>query len=274
MDNNQQNNSILEDTNTIPKVTEEMLQNFADPSARSKKACNTNLPENSQANLQPEINEDNNIEVNPEDVETIVNQKEYVNFRVKSKDEQKKKKVKTKKFNFSLAKFFVIIIILALLVSAVFGVWNRWFRYNDEQDIVSSWQINNSDASVKIDEKNIIINANANLKYTVDTFAKVINYEIGDMKGQSHYRFSWDRNQLALVENSNYDALSTILSDLGWFWDWSTCKMSKVDLSPAYTKNNKEHVDTENTGIEDIIENGRTESILLDKISTKKTDLA
>ena len=122
MDNNQQNNSNLEDTNTIPKVTEEMLQNFADPSARSKNARNKNLSENEQDNLQEEINEGKNAKGNPEDGETIVNQKDYVNFRVKSSNEPKKKKVKTKRFNFSLVKFFIVIFILALFVSAVFGV--------------------------------------------------------------------------------------------------------------------------------------------------------
>ena len=112
------------------------------------------------------------------------------------------------------------------------------------------------------------------MSYTLDTGAKVINYQLGDFKGQSHYRFSWDMNQLALVENTAYDPISTILCDLGWFWDWSTCGMSKIDLSPAYTKNNKEEVDTEYTGIDDIINNGKTDSILLDRVPTKKTDEA
>ena len=110
------------------------------------------------------------------------------------------------------------------------------------------------------------------MTYTLDTGAKVINYKIGEFSGQSHYRFSWDRNQLALVENTAYDPISTMLSDLGWFWDWATCSMSKIDLSPAYTKNNIEAVDTENTGLDDIMNNGKTDSILLDRVSTKKTE--
>ena len=47
--------------------------------------------------------------------------------------------------------------------------------------------------------------------------------------------------------------------------------MSGIDLSPAYSKNNKNEVDTENTGLEDIMNNGKTESVLLDRIPTKKT---
>ncbi len=112
---------------------------------------------------------------------------------------------------------------------------------------------------------------NAVLEYTVDAGAKVINYKIGDMSGTTHYRFSADRNQLALVENCNTDPISTMLSDLGWFWDYMTCKMAKIDLSPAYTKNNKEEVDTKNTGLDDIMFKGNTMSILLDRVATKDT---
>ncbi len=111
---------------------------------------------------------------------------------------------------------------------------------------------------------------NAVLEYTIDSGAKVINYTIGDMSGSTHYRFSADRNQLALVENCNTDPISTILSDLGWFWDYMTCKMAKIDLSPAYTKNNKEEVDTKNTGLDDIMFKGNTMSILLDRVATKE----
>ncbi len=109
------------------------------------------------------------------------------------------------------------------------------------------------------------------LEYTVDPVSKVIKYKTGDKSGQSHYRFSWDRNQLAIVENTTCDPVSTILSDLGWFWDWATCGMSGIDLSPSYTKNNKNEVDTENTGLDDIMNNGKSESILLDRIPTKKS---
>ena len=43
------------------------------------------------------------------------------------------------------------------------------------------------------------------------------------------------------------------------------------DFSPD-TKNNKTEVDTENTGIEDIISSGQGQTILLDRISTKKPE--
>ena len=159
-----------------------------------------------------------------------------------------------------------------MLIVAVFGIWNRWFRYDDKSQLISNWQISGSNTIIVIDGKKIHLDKDAVLEYEVDDFAKLINYKIGDKSGTSHYRFSWDRNQLALIENCGNDAISTICSDFGWFWDFMTCGMAKIDLSPAYTKNNKDEVDTHNTGIEDIISNGHTSSMLLDKISTKKPE--
>lgn len=169
-------------------------------------------------------------------------------------------------------KIVLGLFVFAFLVLCIFGIWNRWFRYDDQELMMSKWQINGSTQVVTIDKKNIDLGPNACMEYTLDTGAKVINYKIGDKTGQSHYRFSWDKNQLAIIENTNCDPISTLFSDIGWFWDWSTCGMSKIDLSPAYTKNNKEEVDLENTGINDIMKNGQTQSILLDRITTKTSD--
>ena len=60
----------------------------------------------------------------------------------------------------------------------------------DRGEIISNWQISGTDKTVAIDKENITINSNTVLKYKLDTFSKVIIYEIGDMKGSSHYRFS------------------------------------------------------------------------------------
>lgn len=246
MADNQQHNQSSVDTNKIPKVTQEMLDKFADP-----------------VNEAPEPVAE--ISENPSEDKTVV---DFVEDEI---DEPKEKQKKERK-PFFVLKICIAIFVIFLIIASVFGIWNRWFRYDDEADLISNWQINGTNAIVVIDKKNITLNENTVMNYTVDTGAKVINYTIGDMNGQSHYRFSWDRNQLALCENTSCDPISTLLSDLGWFWDWSTCGMSQVDLSPAYTKNNKTEVDTENTGIEDIISNGQTQSILLDRISTKKSE--
>ena len=250
----QQNNQSSIDTDKIPKVTQEMLDTFSDPKEEKK-------VEESSSEAPAPVAE---IAENPSDDKTVVEFDE-------DKVEEVKKPPKPKKFGF-LLKSLLIILLVALVGTAIFGIWNRWFRYDDEAQLISNWQINGTNAVVVIDKENITLNKDTILKYTVDTGAKVINYTIGDKSGQSHYRFSWDRNQLALCENTSCDAISTMISDLGWFWDWSTCGMSKIDLSPAYTKNNKNEVDTENTGLEDIISNGQGQTILLDRISTKKTD--
>lgn len=260
----QQNNQSNVDTAKIPKVTQEMIDNFSDPKpkAEEEEVKDAAESEESASDIVEPVAE---ISENPSEDKTVV---EFV----EDEAEEQKPKVKKERKPFFVLKFFIFIIFLLIIGAAIFGIWNRWFRYDDEAQLISNWQINGSNAVVVIDKETITLNSNTILNYTVDTGAKVINYTIGDMSGQSHYRFSWDRNQLALCENTSYDPISTIISDLGWFWDWSTCGMSQIDLSPAYTKNNKTEVDTENTGIEDIIINGKTQSILLDRISTKKTD--
>ena len=252
MADEQQNNQSSVDTNKIPKVTQEMLDTFAD-----------HKPKEEEQETTEQVAE---ISENPSEDKTVVEFSE-------DKTEEEQKPAKPKKFSFFL-KGLLVILLIAFVGIAIFGIWNRWFRYDDEAQLISNWQINGSNAVVVIDKENIILSKDAVLKYTVDTGAKVINYTIGDMSGQSHYRFSWDRNQLALCENVACDPISTMFSDIGWFWDWSTCGMSQVDLSPAYTKNNKTEVNTDNTGIEDIISSGQTQSILLDRISTKKPDEA
>lgn len=205
--------------------------------------------------------------------EEDVKEKETVVEFIEDKTEQPSKKKREHK-PFFLLKIIGITLLVIFMGILIFGIWNRWFRYDDNAQIISNWQISGTDKVVVIDGKQIILDANAVLKYTVDSGSKVINYTIGDMSGQSHYRFSWDRNQLALIEGGGMDSLSTMFDDLCWFWDYMTCSMSKVDLSPAYTKNNKNEVNTDNTGIEDIISNGQNGSILLDRISTKKPEEA
>lgn len=284
--------SSAETTEKIPPVSEEVLANFApkkkekDESIKKDEVNNDESIDVEEESTWAEVeqkdteenleNSESSVKADNEDdaseaegtSKTVVDFSE--DFDIASKEEALKND-KPQKF---LHPFRIIVgaIIIFLSLMLIFGIWNRWFRYNDQQEFISNWVISGTDKTVVIDKECINLNPNAVLKYKVDSFAKVINYEIGDMKGCSHYRFSWDRAQLAIVENCATDPISTIASDLGWFWDWATCGMSKIDLSPAYTKNNKQEVNTQNTGLDDIMNNGSGQSILLDKIPTKKPE--
>ena len=258
MDQDPQNTSDIssQDTDKISRVTQEMLDTFADPVKKEE-------PKDSQEDENLQDTEENQGDVDSQE-------KTVVEFNEDETEEVKKPKREKKPFSF--LKLCLWLIAILFVVAAAFGIWNRWFRYDDKLQLISNWQVSGTNTIVVIDGKTINLGPNAVLNYTVDEGSKIINYTIGEMKGSSHYRFSWDRNQLALIENCGTDPFSTILSDLGWFWDYMTCKMGKIDLSPAYTKNNKEEVDTQNTGLEEIISNGNSSSILLDKVSTKKSD--
>lgn len=287
MDNSQENNSNQidiensgqqeqeniwsQDTAKISRVSEELLKDSTDENILDA----NNDDEVSEDNEDCEnIVEDEDIDEKDEDTSELEpddeEEKTVVEFIEDETDQNVKKKREHKPF--FLLKILVALFAFIIIVAAIFGIWNRWFRYDDKAQIVSNWQISGTSKTVVIDDKKIVLDANAVLTYTVDSWAKVINYQIGDMSGSSHYRFSWDRNQLALIENSGTDTISTMINDFGWFWDYITCKMAKIDLSPAYTKNNSADVNTDNTGIEEIISNGQNSSILLDRVSTKKTD--
>ena len=241
------------------EITDEMLENFgAKPKAVKADAeldkvwADPNLTEENLTNASA---------ASAKEEETVMKQsgKTVVDFSEK-----------TSKKKFSLGKLVIIIFVVLIVGLCAFGVWNRWFRADDAKDIVSKWQIDGTDKIVNIDKKKIYLGENATYDYTIDTFSKIIYIQIGNMKGKCHYRFSWDRCQLAFIENAGDNAISTAFSDIKWAWDNATCNMSGVSLSPAYTKSGDR--DTSNTGIDEILNNGQQDSVLLDKLSTKKSD--
>lgn len=111
MTDKQQHNKSSVDTNKIPKVTQEMLDKFTDPV--------NEVPE-----PVAEISE------SPSEDKTVVEFSE-------DKTEEELKPAKPKKFGFFL-KGFLVILLIAFVGTAIFGIWNRWFRYDDEADLISN----------------------------------------------------------------------------------------------------------------------------------------
>lgn len=241
------------------EITDEMLENFGAKPKQVK--ADSELEE---VWTDPNLTEENLTsasEASAKEEESVIKEsgKTLVDFT-----EKKKRK------RFPLGKFILGLIIVLVVGLCAFGIWNRWLRADDAKDIVSSWQIDGTDKVVNIDKKKIYLGENATYEYTIDTFSKIIYIQIGNMKGQCHYRFSWDRCQLAFIENAGDNAVATAFDDIKWTWDSLTCNMNGVTLSPAYTKSGDR--DTSNTGIDKILDDGHKDSILLDKLSTKKSD--
>lgn len=258
----------IEATQETPKITEEMLERFSDKKPDHAKTQIVDSESQDSTNEEADTEDANDVLVAGENAEG----KTIIDFKEDSINEKEQKpKIPPKQHKpFFLLKLFIGVFVVALVLASFFGIWNRWFRYDDAQEIISNWQIHGTNNVVVIDKKTINLGPNAVLEYTIDTGAKVIHYKTGDKIGVSHYRFSWDHNQVAIIESSGSDPFSTMISDLIWFWDQSTCQMNGIDLSPAYTKNNTQEVDTENTGLDDIMNNGQSESILLDRVATQK----
>lgn len=127
-----------------------------------------------------------------------------------------------------------------------------------------------TNTTIKIDKKQIYLDKNTIFNYEIDEGAKLIYLKTGDYTGTCHYRFSGDRCQLAFIDTGDMNALATAMSDIGWFFDSVKCKISGVDLSPAYTKDAAQSTAPTDGSVDEIIANGKGHSILLDKVSTQK----
>lgn len=100
MADEQQNNQSSVDTNKIPKVTQEMLDTFADPKPKEE--------EQETTEQVAEISE------NPSEDKTVVEFSE-------DKTEEEQKPAKPKKFGFFL-KGLLVILLIAFVGIAIFGI--------------------------------------------------------------------------------------------------------------------------------------------------------
>lgn len=115
--------------------------------------------------------------------------------------------------------------IIALVIASIFvlllcvGAVMRWLVPQDGSDIQGSWTMNDAKNSVVIADGQIDLAGEARYDYALDTVAKTIDVEFFTKEGRAHYRFSSDRQGLAIIECSDYGWFATLTSDLAWQWD-------------------------------------------------------
>lgn len=115
-----------------------------------------------------------------------------------------------------IALVAVIGVFCALLIACGVFVADRWFLHNDAQDIQGTWYVYGTDIAFPIGESTMVIAEDAVYQYTIDTQAKTVTYAIGNLTGTSHYRFSQDRTELALIEDGKKVFTATLLDDISW----------------------------------------------------------
>lgn len=101
---------------------------------------------------------------------------------------------------------------LALAALAVSGLlfWNTYLRYDDTADIQGEWQVIDGSATVVIDADFIRMPQLLDYEYSIDTWAKTIDFSFTDLSGGGSYSFSDDRRVLIIKEGEGED--QTMLS--------------------------------------------------------------
>ena len=137
----------------------------------------------------------------------------------------------------------VIVASLCVVLVAALGVctWfalDRWCFHDDALDIQGTWFIYNTQVSIPITENTMGISDDAVYEYTIDTQAKTVTYSIGNLSGTSHYRFSPDRTQIALIEDGKRVFTSTLFDDVSWWTSHIGDVILGTDVLPGPVQSN------------------------------------
>ena len=110
-----------------------------------------------------------------------------------------------------------VVIVVVLLVGAAAGgfAWLRWFSEDDAADFTGTWYLAGTTAPIAITEDRIQLTDDVSYRYALNDQDKTFELSFGNLKGGGRYRFSLDRNQLALVDG-DFSAADTLGDDITW----------------------------------------------------------
>ena len=126
----------------------------------------------------------------------------------------------------------------AFVAACVALAVDRWWVHDDAQDIQGTWYIYDTEVAVPIGPDTIGISEDAVYEYTIDTQAKTVTYSIGNLTGTSHYRFSSDRSQIALIEDGKKVFTATLFDDISWWFTSLANALSGKLVLPGPLQNN------------------------------------
>lgn len=132
----------------------------------------------------------------------------------------------------------VAALVLTLLVVALAGAviagfsWLRWFAHDDAADIQGTWYLAGTSTPIVIDDERIQLTEDVAYHYTLDPNAKTIEFTFGSLTGGGCYRFSLDRDELALVDGT-FTGTDTLARDIGWTLEALIERLRDGDLAPA-----------------------------------------
>ncbi|MFR3273484.1 MAG: hypothetical protein ACLTQI_06560 [Slackia sp.] len=104
------------------------------------------------------------------------------------------------------------VFVAAMLVGSGVLFWNTYLRYDDAADIQGEWQVIDGSSTVVIDSDSIRMLELLDYEYTLDTWAKTIDFSFTDLSGTGSYSFSDDRRVIIIKEgeDDNQTTLSLV----------------------------------------------------------------
>lgn len=110
-----------------------------------------------------------------------------------------------------------VVVVVVLLVGAAAGgfAWLRWFSEDDAADFTGTWYLAGTTAPIAITEDRIQLTDDVSYRYALNDQDKTFELSFGNLKGGGRYRFSLDRNQLALVDG-DFSGADTLGDDIAW----------------------------------------------------------
>lgn len=123
---------------------------------------------------------------------------------------------------------------VVLVVGAVVGgfAWLRWFAADDAADIQGTWYLAGTATPIEITGDRIKLTDDVAYRYGLDPGDKTIAFTFTNLAGSGCYRFSLDRQELALVDGS-FTGADTLGRDIGWTIEALLKQLQGERLSPA-----------------------------------------
>ena len=106
----------------------------------------------------------------------------------------------------------MVLVVAAVVVA--FSCW-RWTFANDAQDIQGTWYIAGTQKTVDVTADGIKLADDVTYSYAIDEGAKALSLSFGNMEGEARYRFSLDRQTLALRDGETTWG-NSLSEDISW----------------------------------------------------------
>jgi hypothetical protein len=109
----------------------------------------------------------------------------------------------------------VALVVVVILVALGAFINMRYFAHDDASDVQGSWYVAGTSTLITIDDSSIHLTQDVAYKYTLATDSKTIDFSIGNLEGGGHYRFSLDRQMLAITDG-DVDSVESFIQDAQW----------------------------------------------------------